>query len=159
MDVLGSHRCDFHFDVPRIDLDQAEPSAAAWYPLATAPHCTPAVQLQWDQASVQAMWDTVAGATLVDQSWASRHPDIVTVHSETGEGMDVTGARASYRWGTMAPCRAGGAGFAEQACAVIDFSVLNAALDFPWEVVVGLPFITQASWCMDFPGRRWTLRP
>ena len=36
MDALGSHRCDFHFDVPRVDLDRDEWPAAAWYPLKTA---------------------------------------------------------------------------------------------------------------------------
>ncbi len=157
MDVLGSHRCDFHFDVPRIDLDHEAQPAAGWHRLTAAPHSTPTVQVVWDQTSVDALWDTGAGTTLVDESWAGRHPDIVAVHAETGLGTDVTGAEASYRWGTMAPCRIGGAGFAEQTCAVVDFSALNATLASPWEVVVGLPLIAQASWCMDHPGRRWAL--
>jgi hypothetical protein len=104
------------------------------------------------------VWDTGAGATLVDQSWASEHADIVSVHPETGRGIDVTGAEASPYWGTMAPCRIGHADFAEQICAVIDFSGINATLASPVEVVIGLPLIAQASWCMDYPGRRWTLR-
>jgi hypothetical protein len=159
MDVLGSHRCDFHFDVPRIDLDHPERPPAAWYPFTSAPHRTPTVQVEWDETSVNAVWDTGAGATLVDQSWASRHPDIVAIHSETGRGIDVTGAEASHHWGTMAPCRIGGADFAEQTCAVVDLSDVNATLSSPWEVVVGLPLIAQASWCMDYPRRRWTLWP
>lgn len=158
MDVLGSHRCDFYFDVPRIDLDRVAAPDTAWYPLTTAPHHTPKVQVQWDQTSLSAVWDTGAGATLVDQSWASEHADIVSVHPETGRGIDVTGAEASHYWGTMAPCRIGHADFAEQICAVIDFSGINATLASPVEVVIGLPLIAQASWCMDYPGRRWTLR-
>lgn len=155
MDVLGSHRCDFHFDPPRIDLDQGRWPTAAWYPLPTAPHSTPTVLVEWDQVFVSAIWDTGAGATLVDRSWAGRHPDIITIRTETGRGVDVTGAEVRHHWGTMAPCRIGGADVAEQTCAVVDFSSLNATLASPVEVVIGLSLIAQASWCMDFPGRRW----
>lgn len=159
MDVLGSHRCDFHFDVPRIDLDAAEPEAASWHPLTTAPHRTPTVPVAWDQVVVDAVWDTGAGATLVDQSWAGRHPDIVTVHPELGRGIDVTGTEVGHHWGTMARCRIGDAVFTEQECAVVDLSRMNATLASPWHVVIGMPLIAQASWCMDYPGRRWTVRP
>lgn len=157
MDVLGSHRCDFHFDMPRIDLDGEEPSAATWFPLTSAPRSTPTVQVQWDQTSLDAMWDTGAGATLVDESWASRYPDIVSMSPGTGRGTDVTGTEADHHWGTLAPCRIGGANFAEQKCAVVDLSPLSATLVRPLEVVLGLPLIAQASWCMDYPRRRWTL--
>ncbi|SDS56742.1 Aspartyl protease [Friedmanniella luteola] len=157
MDVLGSHRCDFHFDVPRIDLDGGEPPGAAWYPLATAPQSTPTVAVSWDQTSLDALWDTGAGATLVDQSWASRHSEIVSVRPETGRGTDVTGAEANHHWGTLATCRIGQATFAEQRCAVVDLSALNATLEQPVEVVLGLPLIVQASWAMDHPRRRWTV--
>jgi hypothetical protein len=46
--------------------------------------------------------------TLVDQSWADRHPTIVAVGTESGRGTDVTGTEAGHPWGTMAPCRIGG---------------------------------------------------
>jgi hypothetical protein len=39
-----------------------------------------------------------------------------------------------------------------------DLSALNAILDSPLEVIVGLPLIAQTSWCRDYPNRRWTLR-
>lgn len=154
MDVLGSHRCDFRFDVPRIDLDGEERPAVAWYPLTTAPHSTPTIPLNWDQTSLDAMWDTGAGATLVDQSWANRHPDIVSVRPEMGRGTDVTGTEANHHWGTLASCRIGDATFADQKCADIDLSPLNATLARPVEVVIGLPLIAQASWCMDYPRHR-----
>ena len=47
MDVLGSHRCTFHFDDPRIELDGPVPAAAEWLPLATDPHRTPTVEVDW----------------------------------------------------------------------------------------------------------------
>jgi hypothetical protein len=159
MDILGSHRCDFHFDVPRIDLDSEQRPPAPWHSLTTAAHSTPAVRAEWGSTSLDAVWDTGAGATLVDQSWASRHPDIVSVHPGTGRGTDVTGAEAHHRWGTLAPCQIGNAAFAEQKCAVVDLSSLNATLARPVEVVIGLPLIAQAAWCMDYPRRRWTLWP
>ena len=159
MDVLGSHRCDFHFDVPRIELDGPAPAEADWFPLATEPHRTPTVEVDWDHCQSTAIWDTGAGVTLVDQSWAQSHPDIVTIGDEIGRGTDVTGAQASHPWGMLPACRIGGRRFGEQVCGVVDFSVLNATLASPIEVVVGLPLITQTSWCMDFPGRRWAIWP
>lgn len=159
MDVLGSHRCNFRFDTPRIDLDGVDPPDAAWFSLTTDPHRTPIVETRWEQATVMAVWDTGAGVTLVDQSWASGHPDIVAVRPEAGRGTDVTGVETSHPWGTMAPCRIGGAEFAPQTRGVVDFSAMNATLAAPIEVILGLPLIAQASWCMDFPGRRWTLWP
>jgi hypothetical protein len=159
MDVLGSHRCDFHFDVPRIDLDREEPPVSAWQPLATAPHGTPTVPVRWEQIVVEAVWDTGAGATLVDQTWAGRHSDLIAVHPGRGRAVDVTGAEASHHWATMAPCRIGDAAFAEQTCAVVDLSAMNAAFGAPVQVVIGLPLIVQSSWCMDYPRRRWTLWP
>jgi hypothetical protein len=41
MDVLGSHRCDFHFDDPRIDFDGPAPTDVDWVPLVTDQHRTP----------------------------------------------------------------------------------------------------------------------
>jgi hypothetical protein len=159
MDLLGSHRCNFRFDDPRIELDGPVPAEAEWVPLATDPHRTPTVKVDWGHAQSTAIWDTGAGVTLVDQSWAGSHPDIVAVGDEIGRGTDVTGAQASHPWGTLAACRIGGREFGEQVCGVVDFSAMNATLASPIEVVVGLPLIIQASWCMDFPGRRWVIWP
>lgn len=69
----------------------------------------------------------------------------------------MTGAEASHPWGRLAGCRIGGKEFSEQICAVLDFSDLNATLASPIEVVLGLYLIWQASWFMDFPGRRWAV--
>ena len=112
-----------------------------------------------DAQAVTTGQDTGAGVTLVDQSWARSHPDIVTVGDEIGRGTDVTGAQASHPWDTLAASRIGGREFGEQVCGVVDFSAMNATLASPMEVVVGLPLIIQASWCMDFPGRRWVIWP
>lgn len=159
MDVLGSHRCDFHFDRPRIELDGPLPPNPSWFPLTTDPHRTPTVDVSWGDTRSTAVWDTGAGVTLVDRTWASSHPEVVVIGTASGRGTDVTGAQASHPWGTLAACRIGGREFGGQVCGVVDFSVLNATLASPIEVVLGLPLITQASWCMDFPGHRWTLWP
>lgn len=157
MDVLGSHRCDFHFTGrARIDLDADED--ALWLPLATEPHRTPTVEVIWDDTSVQAIWDTGAGTTIVDRTWADRHPEIVTMRNERGHGIDVTGTGSSHPWGTMAPCEIGGIEFGEQTCGVVDFAAMNATLTSPIQVIIGLPLIVQATWWMDFPSRRYAVR-
>lgn len=98
MDVLGAHRCHFHSDDPRIDLDGLAPTDADWAPLVTDPHRTPTIELDWGRTQSTAIWDTGAGVTLVDQSWAQSHPDLVTISNEVGHGTDVTGAQASHPW-------------------------------------------------------------
>lgn len=122
-------------------------------------HRTPTVEVSWDHTRSTAIWDTGAGVTLVDQSWARRHPDLVTIGDEIGHGTDVTGAQASNPWGSLATCRIGDRESGEQVCGFVDFSAMNANLNSPIEVVLGLPLITQASWCVDFPGRRWAIWP
>ena len=158
MDVLGSHRCDFHFAArPRIDLD-GKHEDAVWFPLVSDSHHAPTVEVRWGQTTVEAIWDTGAGVTIVDQSWADQHSDIITIRDERGHGTDVTGTEPSHPWGSMSSCQIGGIEFAEQTCGIVDFAAMNANLSSPIEVIIGLPLIARATWWMDFPGRRWAVQ-
>ncbi len=156
MDVLGSHACHFRFDDQEFDLG-GPPDLESWMPLATEPHTAPVVDVHWESTSVSALWDTGAGITIVDRGWAESHPDAVTILTETRDGADSTGAPVAGVEGWLAGCTAGSLSFPAQLCVVVDLAALNAHLPSPIHVILGLPQISQASWFMDFPRRRWAI--
>jgi hypothetical protein len=149
MDVLGPHACHFQFDEGSLELDGPAPSEAL-LPLQTPSNKTPVVPVQWEQTAINAVWDTGAGITLVDQAWAEAHPEIVGIAQEFGTGTDVHGTTSRHPMGRLAPCRIGQATFPEQDCGVLDLSGINI------EMILGLPLISHANWYMDFPQQRWS---
>lgn len=155
MDVLSPHLCHFQFGSERLEMDGELPQSA-WLPLKTGKDI-PAVDVRWGQTSVSAIWDTGAGMTLVDQTWALAHPDVVTILRETGTGTDSSGHTRSGPTGQLAACRIGNVDFDEQRCGIVDFSDFNAQSASPLCMFVGLPLMSQATWAFDFPGQRWTV--
>jgi hypothetical protein len=59
----------------------------------------------------------------------------------------------------MAAFNVGGIAIDSSACALVDLGPLNAALEQPISIVLGMPAIVQADWSFDFPERRWSVRP
>lgn len=155
MDVLSPHLCHFQFGAERLEMDGEAPPSA-WFPLITGTDI-PAVDVSWGGTSVSAIWDTGASMTVVDQTWASTHPDVVTILQETGTGTDSSGQTRSGQTGRLAPCHIGNVHFAEQRCGIADFSGFNGQSASPLRMFVGLPLISQATWAFDFPRRRWTV--
>jgi hypothetical protein len=149
MDVLGSYACHFRFTEGVLELDGSAPTDA-FLRLPTPSNKTPAVPVQWGETIVNAVWDTGAGITLVDRTWAETHPEIVTITHEFGTGTDVFGNTGRNPKGRLAPCRIGNVTFPEQDCGVPDLSGLDITM------FLGLPLISHADWYMDFPQRRWS---
>lgn len=149
MDVLGSHACHFRFSEGVLELDGPATSDAL-LPLPAQSDKTPAVPVQWEGTTIEAVWDTGAGITVVDRTWAEAHPEIVTISHEFGTGTDAYGKTGRNPKGRLAPCRIGHATFPEQDCGLPDLSGLNI------DIILGLPLISHANWYMDFPRRRWS---
>jgi Aspartyl protease len=149
MDVLGRHACHFRFTEGVLELDGPAPTDA-FLPLPTPSNKTPAVNVQWGETTIDAVWDTGAGITLVDRAWAQAHPEIVTISHEFDTGTDVYGNTGRNPRGRLAPCRIGNVTFPEQDCGVPDLAGLNITM------FLGLPLISQTDWYMDFPHRRWS---
>ncbi|MEQ7128665.1 aspartyl protease family protein [Actinopolymorpha sp. B11F2] len=148
MDVLGPHACHFRFTEGVLELDGPAPTDAL-LPLPTPSNKSPAVPVHWGNTTVDAVWDTGAGITIVDRTWAESHPEIVTITHEFGTGTDVYGNTGRNPKGRLAPCRIGNVTFPEQDCGVPDLSSLNITM------FLGLPLISHADWYMDFPRRHW----
>jgi hypothetical protein len=149
MDVLGPHACHFRFREGVLELDGTAPTDA-FLPLPTPSDKTPAVPVQWGETIVDGVWDTGAGITIVDRTWAEAHPEIVTITKEFDTGTDVYGNTGRNLKGRLAPCRIGNVTFPEQDCGLPDLSHLGITM------FLGLPLISHANWYMDFPQRRWT---
>jgi hypothetical protein len=149
MDVLGSHACHFRFGAGVLELDGEAPSDPL-LPLPTPSDKAPAVPVQWEGTTIEAVWDTGAGITVVDRTWGEAHPEIVKTTDEFGTGTDVHGTTSRNLMGRLAPCRIGHATFPEQDCGVLDLSGLGI------DMILGLPLISHADWYLDFPQRRWS---
>lgn len=153
MDVLGDRSCWFRFGAGVLDVDAAP--AGDLMSLRTEPHQMPGVELNWDGVSARAGWDTGAGITLVDEAWATAHPDLVTILPEIGHGTDSSGTTGSGHKARLASCRVGDVTFPEQDCGVVDLSFFKGGL----VAFAGLPLIAHTDWYMDFPGRCWCITP
>ncbi|RCK70793.1 hypothetical protein DT076_05210 [Desertihabitans brevis] len=113
----------------------------------------PCVPVRWGDTVVDAVWDTGAGVTVVDRAWAEAHPHAVTLLQEPSRGTDVTGAEIPGARGLLSASLVAGQALAPQECGVVDLSQLNAHLDDPIRLIIGLPQIVQRDWYVDFRTR------
>lgn len=157
INVFESHTCWFRLDDGTIDLDVPAPDAVDVHGLGTDLGI-PFVSVDFDATSVRACWDTGASRSVVDFSWAQQHPELVT-YGESLQGHDSSGLDVHAFDARLAPCSIGGVQFPESACVAIDLGALNARLDHPLEVIVGVPIIRSAHWWFDFPNRLWGVTP
>ncbi|MFD7159407.1 aspartyl protease family protein [Kribbella sp. NPDC059898] len=153
-DVFQHHRCDFQFSNGGVEIDPVDDPVdlATWGTWGSSD--APGVELRWGDTAVRAVWDTGAGITIVDRTWAERHPEAITILQAEDHGTDVTGASVTGVRGQMASYAVGDLGFPEQQCGVVDLSDLNAQLTQPINMLLGLPQIELADWYLDFPERR-----
>lgn len=155
--LLGTHVfdpyiCEFRFSKGYIDLGiDDHTDGATW-----GDSQTPGIELCWGETSVRAVWDTGAGITIVDQTWAQQHPEAITVSGVEDHGTDSTGRAVAGQRGTLASFTVHGTTFAgDQPCGIVDLSPLNAHTSGgPINMILGLPQIRQVDWLLDFPQRK-----
>ncbi|MGD7706357.1 aspartyl protease family protein [Microlunatus sp. Y2014] len=157
MDVIGGACGEFAFDAERLVIDAPAPTSAPLWPLDSEPRRQPTVPLAIADTVTDAVWDTGASITVVDQGWAAAHPGAITPDGSVSTGTDSAGRSVSSTGGRLSACEIGGLEFAATRCAVVDLSPVNEHLANPLTVILGLPVLLQATWWMDFPGRRWAV--
>jgi hypothetical protein len=159
MDVLRRHCCHFRFDSGSLLLADS-PAAHASRALQMDDRGHSYVEVSWPGVTGQAVWDSGAGITVVDQAFLDSHPDLF---EECGSsvGTDAHGAQRQTPMFGMAGPLIGGAQFAGHKVAVVDLAPVNATLDIPMDLILGFPTLRQANWLLDFPAGRWeiTSRP
>lgn len=98
----------------------------------------PYVEVSRGREKVLARWDSGVATTLVDAAWAAEHP-------------------AFFDGELLAETRVGGASFSPCAVEVVDLTETNAELAWPSPIILGMSFIGQARWVLDFPAAGWSV--
>lgn len=153
MDVLKSHCWHFKFDEQTLTVETAK-SSNAKRPLTMDAVSHPYVELSWQNAIAQCVWDSGAGITVVDRAFWSEHPDMFH-EAGTSLGIDANGLQVEVLTFVMAEVEIGGELFARHKVAVVDLSQANAELDRPMDLLLGYTTLNQANWLFDFPAKRW----
>lgn len=157
MDVLGRFRCTFRFkDAELTVTDDGHADADNELVIGERGHVYLKVELEG--AVTHACWDSGAGITLVDARFATAHPSLFS-NQTTSTGTDVTGACMETPTFTMSGLTVGGHRFADHLVAVTDLRRAANPGDPRIDLILGYPTLGQVDWILDFPTRRWSLRP
>lgn len=155
-DVLAGHRVHLCFSRRALELDGEPPSGGFLLELERPGHA-PFVEVRGPGLHTRACLDTGAGVTVVDRSFADAHPDVFTLDEAAADGTDAAGNPVAAVAGTMAGVRIGGTAFDPTPVVAVDLSELNATLDWPLTVILGLPLVATADWWLDFGGNAWSV--
>jgi hypothetical protein len=128
LDVLRHHSCLLDLEEQTLTLDGPTDAVASMMPLYLddAGHAYLDVVMGTETAS--AVWDTVAGITVVDTSLIARHPPLFH-EVEPTSGTDGAGQTRRTRTYIMGSVRIAGVSFEEQKVAAVDLGATNATLD------------------------------
>lgn len=158
MNVLGEHRCHFRFTADQLDVDGPNVTSGRERALARHPNGSPLVDVKVGDVTTRAVWDTGASLSVVDIQFVRAHPDLFEFGAD-GSGFDAVGTALTGRHARLAPCTIGARLFEASACIIIDLAALNAVLDEPINLIVGMPIIRRADWLFDFPANSWHVSP
>ncbi len=153
MDVLGRYCCRFRFGAGLLELRDS-PAVEADLELTVDDRGHAYVQLAWNGVTAGACVDSGGGITAVDRAFADRHAGLFTP-AGSATGTDTTGAQFATPTFTMAGPTIGGVPFPPKRVLVLDLTPVNKDLEFPMDVILGAPTLSQANWLFDFPARRW----
>lgn len=150
-DALAAHKVSLLFSRNELVLDVP---AGGGFPLELeSPDSTPFVEVRAPGLHTRASFDTGAGRTVVDASFAAAHPEVFT---PVGDPR-VRDGKLRATTARMPAFRVAGVQFEPTDVAVLDLSETNARRDWPLTLVLGLATIEQADWWFDFPHRAWTV--
>lgn len=160
MDVLKDTCWFFEFDQSRA-LAMQDPegiSDPAWEDLWLDAKSHPYVQVAVGGSSFDAVWDTGAGVTVVDESVLAMHP--ARFHpAGKSSGKDSSGVTLETDMWMMEGLMLGGMLVPPHKVATVDLSHVNANLARPMGLILGFTTLILWSWWMDFPGSRWRPAP
>jgi hypothetical protein len=157
MDLLKDVACHFLFDEGRVEVNPpAEPDVYSMEALILDQTNHPYVELRFDTATADAVWDTGAGITVADLTFVREHPPFFR---EIGRslGTDSTGTTMETPVFEMSGAALGGATFPPHTVAGVDLSDVNATIAKPMDLILGYSTLSKANWWFDFPRRQWAI--
>ena len=138
-------------------LSSDPPDAAIdWQPLVMDARHHPYVDLRCGDQRAQAVWDTGASLTVVDQGFIERHPALfdasrtVERHRRDRHGSgnaDVHDGGVQHRTLRLPALRVAG----------VDLAAVNATIEIPMDAILGYNLLSRADWWFDFPRQRWAI--
>ncbi len=158
MDVLVDFCCHFRFSKSELGLEHS-PVSRAHLPLDLAPTGHSYVTVTWrtgEPVTANALWDTGASITVVDQSFFNAHRHLFSAGASSVL-IDSTDAQTAIRTYTMAGPNIEAHQFASHRVAIVDLAPANARLARPMDLILGYPLLSQADWIFDYPARRWAI--
>ncbi|MDQ2850061.1 MAG: retropepsin-like domain-containing protein [Actinomycetota bacterium] len=108
--------------------------------------------------TADAVIDTGASVTVVDERFAAHHPTLFT-HDSMSEGTDSSGTVMQTPMVQMAAVRMLGAEFRASVAAVVDLSAANATIERKMDLILGWPILSQGTFVIDHDLQLASYRP
>lgn len=105
----------------------------------------------------QAVWDTGAGLSAVDQQFAKAHPEMFMFVQNISGGTDSTGNPVNLALYTMKSMIVGGRTFNNVSVLGFDFSASRDGIGDSANLILGYNVITQSNWYFDLRTRSWSI--
>lgn len=144
-DVLARFRCTYRLSDGVLTLDAEAPTDTHAVHLDERRHVY--FDATWDEtaAVANAVFDTGASATVVDQGFVQRHPSLFTPDG-TGTGLDATGRPISTPMAIMRGPSILDRQLSDAVVAVMDLSGANLTVGRPMHLILGWTILSQANW-------------
>ncbi len=153
LDVLAHHRLDLRFGRGVLEFDGDE-AVDRRHPLVRSAHGHPFVRACWDDVETDALWDSGAEVTVVDESFAARHGRLFTPLGDAEAG-DARGASREVRLVRMAGVTIGGRAFPPSTAVVTPLAGLERPGVPRLDVILGMPVLRRADWTLHLAEGWW----
>lgn len=151
-DVLSRFRCEYRLAERRLRLDGDLPDAVTSIHLDAGRHIY--LDATWFDTDTQAnaVFDTGASVTVVDQTFFNARPELFT-SAGTSAGTDASGAVVETPLAMMRGPVILQRQLPDSLVAVVDLNAANSTVECPMDLILGWPIISQAVWVFDHAER------
>ena len=153
LDVLRGHRLELRMSRSELGID-TEGGMDRARPLLASSRGHPHVDVDFGDVRALAIWDTGAGATIIDRAFATAHPELMAERG-TSRGVDAHGNAQQLPTVELASCAIGGRPFSPSLAAVAEIAGIQHEGDPAFAMILGYPVIAQADWVIDLAGGQW----
>lgn len=151
-DVLSQFRCEYRLAEGRLRLDGDLPDAVT--PIHLDAGCHIYLDASWSGVATHAnaVFDTGASVTVVDQRFFSARPELFS-STGTSAGTDASGAVVETPLAMMRGPVILQRHLSDSLVAVVNLEAANSTVEWPMDLILGWPIIRQAVWVFDHAER------
>lgn len=146
-DVLGRGCCHYRLADGEVTFDAAPPSGG--HPVWIGRRGHVMMEVTWpDRSTAQAVFDTGAAVTVVDQGFAKSHPQLFAPDGES-QGKDADGNIVDTPMVQIAPLSLLGSHFDQSSGALVDLTAARTSAERPMDMILGWPLLSQGGFTID----------